>query len=321
MKLFSATAKQRLWTISIIFGAELALLLAAVLFLPLRRWAMRQAIPTDYFEVESRKGDLFEQVGNRVYAFRHGIDRTLIIDSGDGLAVIDPFSTEFATALRGELAKRFPGARVRWVVYSHNHLDHIRGGGVLQPEEVIAHAKVWSYVVDWPHDDVLKPTRTLEGDQELRFGPVVVRALYLGHSHTDTLYAFFIPSERLVFAPDTAFVHAFPPFGLPDWYYPGYMRALDRIAELDFDSCVPSHFDRGTKQDFLAYRQMMRDYRSVAAAAVAKRGGVPASGAMVRDVFDEAYPALKAKYGDWLGFDSMFVPHFIGSVGGNYLGY
>lgn len=313
--------KRFLRAAAIVIAAQFTLLAVVTPFLPLRRWALREAIPLDYFVNEAAREGVLRQVAPRLYTFDHGIDRSFIIEGSDGLTVIDSYSREFAAALRLALSARFPGARVKNLLYSHQHLDHIRGGAELQPEVVMAHEKLWATVEDWPHDDVLPPTRTLRGDEELDLGGVRVQALYLGRSHTDTLYAFLFPAQRVLFAPDTAFLHALPPFGLPDWYFPGYLRALDRLVALDFETCIPSHFKTGTKADLVAFRDMMRDFRQVAADGIARRGGTPSTGELVREVFDEAYPTLEARYGDWHGFHAMFVPHFIGSIGGNYLGY
>ena len=45
---------------------------------------------------------------------------------------------------------------------------------------------------------MLPPTRLIAGDTVLTIGGVEIRALYMGLSHTDTLYAFHLPAERLV---------------------------------------------------------------------------------------------------------------------------
>jgi glyoxylase-like metal-dependent hydrolase (beta-lactamase superfamily II) len=177
------------------------------------------------------------------------------------------------------------------------------------------------YVADWAHDDVLPVTNPIEGDVSMTLGDVPVHLVFLGHSHTETLYAYHFPRERAVYAPDTAFVRTMPPFGLPDHYYPGYIRALDRIGALDFDALVPSHFGLGKKADLLAYRQMLVDYREAATRIVNEMGGNPSRGAGQRARIGPAYMALKAKYGDWHGFDAMFLPHFFGGIGGAYLGY
>jgi glyoxylase-like metal-dependent hydrolase (beta-lactamase superfamily II) len=287
----------------------------------LQRAMMKKAIPEDYFETEVARGPLFEQVAERTYAYRYGFERSLVVDTGEGLAVFDCFDTAFTTALRAELTARFPGVPVRWLFYSHHHLDHVRGGAVLAPVEVVSHENALRYWKDWDTSDVVMPTRTLRGDQALQLGQVEVRLLDLGLSHTDSLFAFHLPAQRVVYAPDMGFVHTLPPFGLPDFYYPGYVRALDRIAALDFDAFVASHFDRGTREDFLAYRAFFVETRERVATALKQRGGQPTSGRMVRDILDEVYPALQARYGGWHGFDAMMFPLFVRQVGGEYLGY
>jgi glyoxylase-like metal-dependent hydrolase (beta-lactamase superfamily II) len=283
---------------------------------------LRQAIPLDYFEPEAAKPDRFERVAENVYAFRHGFNRTMVVDTGEGLAVFDTFNAGFARALRARLTRELPGRSVRWVIYSHNHLDHVRGAAELQPQEIIGHADINRLLADWPHlNDIVRVTRPVEGDTEIRLGSARIQMLFLPQSHSTTLYGFYLPEQKVVFAPDLMFVEAFPPFGLPDWYYPGYIRALDRLIALDADHYIPSHFEMGSRSDLLAYRNMMADFREVVVAGLARHNFEAADGATMRQVFDEAYPALHAKYGHWHGFEAMFVPHFGGQYGGTYLGY
>jgi glyoxylase-like metal-dependent hydrolase (beta-lactamase superfamily II) len=55
---------------------------------------------------------------------------TVFLVTSDGIVLADPNSPELAAWLRGELAQRFPGRPVRWVIYTHYHYDHARGGGI-----------------------------------------------------------------------------------------------------------------------------------------------------------------------------------------------
>ena len=45
----------------------------------------------------------------------------------DGILLVDPISADFAAWLKGQLAERFPGKPVRYIVYSHSHWDHAGG--------------------------------------------------------------------------------------------------------------------------------------------------------------------------------------------------
>lgn len=308
---------------AVIIGGLSVAIIQATGELGLRGTMMKQALPTDYFEPYTALPAKMVQHTERVYSYRLGMNRSLILRTDDGLAVFDCFDEEFSASLAAALDERFPGEPVRWLVYSHNHLDHIRGGAPLVPEQVIGHADVNLLVADFEHplNPVLQVTRSVTGDETLTFGGINVEFLFMPQSHSLTMFGIHIPSESAVFAPDMMFVEAMPPFGFPDWYYPGYIRALDRLIALNADHYVPSHFDLGTRDDLIAYRTMMSDYRELVVRELAKRDFEAASGKEVRAIFEVAYPELKAKYGDWHGFEAMFVPHFAGQVGGTYLGF
>jgi len=290
----------------------------------IERLIMKQAFPTDYFEAfKDRKASL-NRVSENVYAFAYGESISLVLKTEEGLAVFDTFSEEFTLRMKEMLLARFPNLKIKWVFYSHNHLDHIRGSANLEPEVVVGHKDINALVSDWPKEQVKgfsKVTQVVDGDTSLNVGGVEVKLLYMPQSHSLTLYGFYLPSEGVVYAPDMMFVKTLPPFGFPDWYYPGYMRALDRLISLDANHYIPSHFDFGDKQDLIDYRNMMFDFREEVFKGLKKRNFEAANGENARAILDEAYPVLKEKYGSWHGFGSMFIPHFAGQIGGSYLGY
>ena len=297
----------------------------------LRDVVAAQAIPADYFERVIAVGTQVDRIGDSpVYAFRRGFVRSLVLDTPEGLAVFDSFDADHAGALKAWLDRTFPGRPVRWLVYSHYHLDHTRGGTLLEPIEVIAHARCEGYLSDLGESataTVAPITTTVSGSTTLRFGTgsgaIEVHAHDMGHSHTDCLYAFHLPAQRTMFTADLGFVRMLPPFGFPDWYYPGYMRALDRVAELDFELFVPTHGELGGHRDLTDFADMMRDVRESVAAAFDRHGGpqVAADGHTCRVILREEIGGLRARYGSWHGFDSMMLPLFFRHLGGVYLGF
>jgi len=276
-----------------------------------------------YFHGEGIDGARFERVGKRVYSYQWNWYRNLVISTDEGLVVIDPMNAQMAADLRKELAQAFPGQKVHTLIYSHYHLDHTRGGALLEPATVLCHEKCASYWDAVEHEGVLAPTRALSGDTTLVIGGVEIRALYMGDSHTDTLYAFHIPSERLVFTADLGLVRTMAPDGVPDRYAPGYLKAMDRLIAIDFDTFIPSHFGYGKKQDLVDWRNMMEDGRRLAREAV-RRNGTPGVGdgtAQMARYFDHVYYPMRDKYGAWHGFDEMFVLNLVRDVIGESLGY
>jgi glyoxylase-like metal-dependent hydrolase (beta-lactamase superfamily II) len=283
---------------------------------------MAQAVPLDYFERAAARGVEVQRVADSpVYLCRNGFARSMIIDTDDGLAVFDSFSASHSAWLNSLIASHFGSKPVRWLVYSHYHLDHTRGGAALQPHEVIAHRKVPQYLADFVAPDVAVVTTPIAGDVTLTFGKVEVHAYDLGLSHTDCLYGFHIPALSLLFTADAGFVKSLPPFGFPDWYYPGYMRALDRLATLDFGLFVPTHGDLGTKADFVDFSIMMRDVRESVERECSRHDMAIANGRTIRAVLADTMPGLRARWGHWHGFDGMMLPLFFRHVGGTYLGH
>jgi glyoxylase-like metal-dependent hydrolase (beta-lactamase superfamily II) len=71
------------------------------------------------------RGDLYKvQSGAGVAAV------TMFLVTPEGIVLADPLNPEFAAWLKGELATRFPGRPVRYVLESHYHYDHARGGAM-----------------------------------------------------------------------------------------------------------------------------------------------------------------------------------------------
>ncbi|MCF6258519.1 MAG: MBL fold metallo-hydrolase [Gammaproteobacteria bacterium] len=274
-----------------------------------------------YFHGPGIDGTKFEKINETVYTYRWNWYRNVIIVTEEGLVVIDPMNAEMSAGLKKALDQHFPGQKVHTLIYSHYHLDHTRGGSVLAPTHVIAHEKSPTYWNAVNHDGVLEPTRYIAGDTTLNIGGVEIRALYLGLSHTDTLYAFHIPSERLVFTADLGLVKAVAPNGVPDRYAPGYLAAMNRIIEIDFDTFVPSHFAYGTKKDLIDWRNMMEESRRLAYAIVQKSGTPGVRTDQMGEYFDAVYYSMREKYGDWHGFNNMFVLNLVRDVVGESLGY
>jgi len=274
-----------------------------------------------YFHGEGVDGTQFEKITDKVFTFRWNWYRNLVVVTDAGLVVIDPMNAEMATALKKELDQKFPGRKVHTLIYSHYHLDHTGGGAVLAPVDVIAHVKSPMYWRDVPHESVLAPTRLIDGDTTLNIGGVEIQALYMGLSHTDTLYAFYLPSEKLLFTADLGLVKSVAPVGVPDRYAPGYLAALNRVAALDFQIFVPSHFGYGVKQDLIDWRDMMEDGRRLAREAIKTAGSVGTRNNQMAEYFNAVYFPMREKYGSWHGFNEMFILNLVRDIEGEALGH
>lgn len=270
-------------------------------------------------------GSELRPIADHVYTWRATWNRSIAIDTDEGWVVIDPFTAAAAADEKAALEKQSPGKPVRALFYSHYHLDHVPGGAVLAPKEVIAHAKCPAYWKDLADDPqvkgILPPTKLIEGDQTMTFGGVELRLIDLGHSHTDTLYAFYLPKQKVLFTSDTGLKKTLYPIGGPDMYWPGLLKAMDQLAQLDFDVWVPSHFNDGTKADFEEQREFLHEIRRLALETAKLYGGAPGNSETFVKGFHHSYDALKAKYGDYHGFDQEVVFLVARSFTGALLGF
>ena len=70
------------------------------------------------------------KVAGNIYRAGNGNWWALFVVTPKGIILVDPIAPDFAAWLKVQLAARFPGQPVRYVIYSHSHWDHIEGGGV-----------------------------------------------------------------------------------------------------------------------------------------------------------------------------------------------
>ncbi len=104
---------------------------------------MRPVPPKDFVHI---KDDLW-RAGNGNWG-------TLIYVTPEGILLVDPITTDFAGWVKGELARRFPGKEVRYIVYSHSHWDHIGGAAVFadsQPQIVAQERMLKNMDGRFPH--------------------------------------------------------------------------------------------------------------------------------------------------------------------------
>lgn len=286
---------------------------------------------SEYFNANSAEGVAMEQVSERVWTFNWYFDRTMIVDTDDGLVIVDPFSEELTEGLLHALKEAGLDKPVHTLIYSHYHVDHVRGGVALYPENVICDVRCQSYWDKLPAEDtshILPPTQTIDGDTSFTIGGVEFEMIYFEQAHTDTNYGVFLPQERTIFLADTIGIRSLLPVGGVSVFLPDYLKALDRVEALDFDIFVSSHFSWGDKQDFIEGANLQRDaYRWArdAMAHVAFAEGdlkmpIFQDKARFAEAYDYFYERMEAKYGDWHGFHAQILPTFLTNMTAVFVG-
>ena len=113
--------------------------------------------------------------------------------------------------------------------------------------------------------ELVPPNRTFENRLTLRVGDKTVELIEVGPAHTRGDIMVYLPEERVLFAGDVLFIGGHPIL----WQGPAgnWIRALDRILEMDPEVIVPGHGPITDKRGVAR----LRDYFVALQAAVKQR--------------------------------------------------
>jgi hypothetical protein len=129
-----------------------------------------------------------EDIGDGVFLYRSGDQRSLFMVTGDGVIVTDPINTEVAKAYRQAIST-VTDEPVKYVVYSHYHWDRVAGAQIFKDEgaEIIAQEKCVERFKVNPNDEVLMPDISFSDHHEVSLGGKSLDLYYFGPSHGDCL--------------------------------------------------------------------------------------------------------------------------------------
>jgi glyoxylase-like metal-dependent hydrolase (beta-lactamase superfamily II) len=87
--------------------------------------------PASLYQSTNYKGRAIGNLTGDVYFARLDDYVSAFMVTPDGIVLVEPFGTDFATWLKAELDSRF-GVPVKYVIYSHSHADHSSGAAVFK---------------------------------------------------------------------------------------------------------------------------------------------------------------------------------------------
>jgi glyoxylase-like metal-dependent hydrolase (beta-lactamase superfamily II) len=82
-----------------------------------------------WYQQTEYKGQEIGNLTGSIYYARMDDYVSVFMVTPEGIVLVEPIGTEFATWLKGELNNRFH-VPVKYVIYSHSHWDHASGGAV-----------------------------------------------------------------------------------------------------------------------------------------------------------------------------------------------
>jgi len=215
-------------------------------------YSLAMAQPQPQREIIQIKGDL--------YRFRNAGHFSVFLVTPAGIMATDPIDGDAARWLKAELVKRF-AKPVRYLIYSHDHADHISGGEVFADSAVvIAHDAAKAAIIRERRPTAV-PDLSFNDRLTIELGGKKVELSYLGKNHSDNSIVMRFPDERVLFAVDFIPVRSLPYRDFPDGFIDDWIESLKKADELDFDILAPGHGELGKKEDVRAMRVYLEELR------------------------------------------------------------
>ncbi len=201
------------------------------------------------------------KLGGEVYRFRNANHYSVFAVTPAGIIATDPINAEAAAWLKGELKRRF-NQPVRYLIYSHDHADHISGGQVFADTAVIiAHENAKAAIIGEKRETAVPNLTFSSGTLTIELGGTIAEVIYVGKNHSNNSVVVRFPKERLLFAVDFAPVKSVAFRDFPDAYVDEWIESLRWVEGMDFDTLVPGHGPLGNKDDVSSFRHYLEDLR------------------------------------------------------------
>lgn len=245
------------------------------------------------------KGNLYRHTTGPGLAVHSG----LVLITSEGALVIDPAMTCTATWLRDEIKSRF-NVKVRYVVYTHAHADHISGGQVFQRDGaiIVANRRAVEPIVGERLPTAM-PDRVFDKDMTITLGGEIVLLHRVAPSHSNSMTMVLLPKYKALQCTDVCENKSMPYNDFLDFYYDGWIETLDWVIAQDVEIIDVGHYTPATIADQRALRAYMIDlHRQVLD--------------LVRDgqSWDQLY--RNVRFSDevkkWIGYDQMRLLNIVG---------
>jgi glyoxylase-like metal-dependent hydrolase (beta-lactamase superfamily II) len=275
--------------------------------LDISRYANRQVLP-DFTAAPcpDNPRSLVSVTGN---LYRHTTGAGLAVHSGlvlitkEGALVIDPAMTCTAGWLRDEINSRFH-VKVKYVVYTHAHADHISGAQILQQDGamVIANSRALEPIVG-ERIPTAVPNRVFDKDLTITLGGETVLLHRVAASHSDSMIMVSFPKYKALQCTDVCESRSMPYNDFLDFYYDGWIETLDWVLQQDVDVIDVGHYTPATKEDERVLRGYMVDLHQQVLDLI--RQG---------QTWDELY--RNVRFSDetrkWIGYEQMRTLNIVG---------
>jgi glyoxylase-like metal-dependent hydrolase (beta-lactamase superfamily II) len=234
-------------------------------------------------------------IAGNLYRFRNNFHFSVFLVTPQGIIATDPINADAARWLKAELGTRFPGQPVRYLVYSHDHADHISGGEVFADTAmIVAHDRAREKIRGECRPTAV-PHITFSDSLTIELGGAAVQLIHVGRNHSDNSIVMNFPAQRTLFAVDFIPVEALAFRTLNDGYVEEWLDSLRRVETIDFDVLAPGHGPVGQKRHVTAFREYLQTLHDQILAGV--RAG---------RTLDQLKQELRLdRWASWAGYEQM----------------
>jgi glyoxylase-like metal-dependent hydrolase (beta-lactamase superfamily II) len=213
--------------------------------------------------IDPQKGYAVRQLKPDVYMITEGAYESAFVTTGKGVVLFDA-PPSFAKHIVEAVAETTREPIVE-IVYTHMHVDHIAGAGLILKQvpklQILAEEGTTDFLREMqdPHRPV--PTHTFKDHYTLKLGSLTAD-LKVGHWHSpegDLLIS--IPDKKVVMAVDAFSSGATPFMGLDlTMNMHDYLKFFDQLQAMDFDVMIPGHHSTpATKEDLEIAKSYVTD--------------------------------------------------------------
>jgi glyoxylase-like metal-dependent hydrolase (beta-lactamase superfamily II) len=192
---------------------------------------------------DPRHGHEVTQIAPGYYSLRYHANRNVFWVTSRGVIATDPGDIEQARVLREEIRKITP-LPVKYVIYSHQHWDHVIGGAIFKQEgaKFVSHENCARHFRDLPNKDIVMPDITFTSDKYLvRLGERRITLRYLGPNHGDCLIVMTPDNADIPFIVDLATAGGMPLSFMADYSLHHWVRSLRELEGWSFQQYVGGH--------------------------------------------------------------------------------
>ena len=196
------------------------------------------------YDIDPAKGYVVEALKPGVLMITDGGYQAMFVPTGQGVVLFDA-PPSFASHIV-QAVKEVTDEPITTLVYSHEHVDHIGGAGLLLQQrpglQIVAEEGTGDFLRGMRDPDRPLPTRTFKDHDTLKVGSLTAQ-LQIGHWHTPSGdLIIYLPSAKVLMAVDAFSAGSVPFMGLDlTQNMDEYRKVFDRVLAMNWDVMVPGH--------------------------------------------------------------------------------